>query len=355
MGTITVAPALTQSDPTAQTICYGASVTFSLAAASGGSGTISYTWQQSSNNSTWTNASGTNNTAVYTTPALTSDMWYRRIATGATCGAATSTSAKVTVRTNFSAGTITSTTVTTVAGSAPTTNPTNATQASGGNGSITYEWRRTGTSSKTLTNSNTYSYNISLDGTNYSTAGTYHFTRYAKDNTCKTTFAASTGLYSLTVGPTYPPGAENKTWTCGDLVWSAEIKSDTPDCVKVSTAGITGTRPEYLVGTSGYWYNALCVAQYPASLCPPPWRIPTRNEYSTITSCFSASALRNMWKVSGFLTGASATETNQLKNYTSTHQGTNQLYYFGVDQDNTTRFGYLNPLDCTLVRCVRDM
>jgi hypothetical protein len=196
-GTITVAPNFSNPNPTAATICYNTTATLSPEAASGGIGTISYRWEQSSNSSTWTNADGTSTNAAYTTPALTDTMYYRRIATGASCGASTSTAAMVTVRaTNLSAGAISSDSTTIFVGTNPGVTISNSTSASGGNGSITYQWRRSGTSSATLTGSDS-TYNIDSDANNYFTVGTYSFNRYAKDGLCD--WMAATGTYTLTI------------------------------------------------------------------------------------------------------------------------------------------------------------
>jgi hypothetical protein len=96
---VTVHPEFTQTNPAGTTICYNTTATFDLAAASGGYGAISYQWQKSTDGiSNWATADGTSTNAAYTTTALKSHTYYRRIATGATCGAATSTSALVTVQ-----------------------------------------------------------------------------------------------------------------------------------------------------------------------------------------------------------------------------------------------------------------
>ena len=92
--TVTVAN-LTQTNPTAATICTGTTYTFSLAAATGAKGTVAYQWQSSPDNITWTNISGAIS-ATYITPALTSKMYYRRQATD-DCKTITSASALVTV------------------------------------------------------------------------------------------------------------------------------------------------------------------------------------------------------------------------------------------------------------------
>ncbi|MDR1745788.1 MAG: formylglycine-generating enzyme family protein [Tannerella sp.] len=59
-------------------------------------GTITYLWQQSSDNSIWTAASGTNNTEYYITPNLTVKTYYRRIASVAGgCTESISTSVEI--------------------------------------------------------------------------------------------------------------------------------------------------------------------------------------------------------------------------------------------------------------------
>lgn len=52
----------------------------------GGSGSFSYLWQQSTDNSTWSSASGTNNQDTYQAPTLTETTYYRRKVTDNTCG-----------------------------------------------------------------------------------------------------------------------------------------------------------------------------------------------------------------------------------------------------------------------------
>ncbi len=139
--TVTLYPTVTQSNPSVATICYNATNTFSLAAATGGAGTYTYLWQQSGNNSTWTNATGTRTNAAYTTPALTSNMYYRRVVTS--CGnSATSTAALVTVRANV---TQSNPSVATICYNA--TNTFSLAAATGGAGTYTYLWQQSGNNS----------------------------------------------------------------------------------------------------------------------------------------------------------------------------------------------------------------
>jgi uncharacterized protein (TIGR02145 family) len=110
----------------------------------------------------------------------------------------------------ISAGAITAGVTTTPAGTNPNVTIQNTTPASGGSGSVTYQWwRTTGANSVELTGS-AATYALSSDASNYATAGTHYFTRYAKDATCNTAWVLSTGTYTLGVeatGTNQPQGS----------------------------------------------------------------------------------------------------------------------------------------------------
>jgi uncharacterized protein (TIGR02145 family) len=190
----------------------------------------------------------------------------------------------------FSAGAINDAGVFTLNGHAPATNPTNATEASGGVGNIMYEWRRTGTNSKTLTNSNFPEYDISDDPTNYDTPGAYYFTRYAKDGICNTTFTPSGGQYELWVD--VPPGAGTQTWVCNAQTWSGALSysvagcTDSPSFAGSNPPTVARYRSTNLYPNSGYLYNWKCVDEQGAVLCPSPWRVPMMSDFETLDACF---------------------------------------------------------------------
>jgi hypothetical protein len=82
----------------AQTICYNTipSPLTQLTAPSGGTGTFTYQWQSSSNNSTWVNISGANS-VNYTPTVLTSNTYYRRSVTSGSCGTVSSSAVLITL------------------------------------------------------------------------------------------------------------------------------------------------------------------------------------------------------------------------------------------------------------------
>ena len=105
--------------------------------------TITYLWQQSTNGTSWSTATGTNNQATYQPPTLTATRHYRRRATSTTCGNMFSNAVTITIAPAVNAGTISSNQDIS-SGATPST--LTATAASGGVGEITYQWQHSTTS-----------------------------------------------------------------------------------------------------------------------------------------------------------------------------------------------------------------
>ncbi|MCX2738927.1 T9SS type A sorting domain-containing protein [Pontibacter anaerobius] len=98
---VTVTPVITSNTITgAQTICaQGTPTQLTGSTPTGGTGSYTYQWQQSTNNSTWVNATGPNSsTGVnYQPGALTTTTYFRRVVSSGTCNDLPSASVKVTV------------------------------------------------------------------------------------------------------------------------------------------------------------------------------------------------------------------------------------------------------------------
>jgi len=140
LATVTVYTQLVSGtvSPATQTINYNAAAgTLTGTAATGGNGTITYQWQSSPNNSTWTNISGAT-ALTYAPAALTATTYYHLISTSNGVSV-TSGSATVTVYPRLVAGAITSGGQKVVYNTVPT--PISASTATGGNGTITYQWQ----------------------------------------------------------------------------------------------------------------------------------------------------------------------------------------------------------------------
>jgi uncharacterized protein (TIGR02145 family) len=154
---------------------------------------------------------------------------------------------------------------------------------------------------------------LNTDAANYSTAGTYYFTRYAKDGTCNPTFTASNGTYTLTVAAPYPPGAGTNTYTTCSQIWSAPVRIAA--CDKTDFA-FYDAGPNCRSGTNNnekfYYYNKLYVQENLDNLCPPPWRVPDKDDFEELIFCLGNSnppyfAPSGVW-------GANATGWIQMNN-----------------------------------------
>ena len=265
--------AFIQPDPNAIPICNNTSHTFSLAVATGGTGTITYQWEQSTNNSTWTNAIGTSTSASYTTPNLTSNTYYRRKATTTIDGTITSNSALVTIAANITQSNPASATI-----SSGTTYTFNLAAASGGVGTTTYQWEQS-TNNSTWTNAIGTSTNA-----NYTTPALTTDTYYRRKatNTCGGTITSASALVTTSpifvpvtniigvpttatagipltlTGTVVPSNATNKT-----IVWSIQSAGTTGatisgNTLNTTTAGIVtvkATITNGLTASSDYTQN----------------------------------------------------------------------------------------------------
>jgi gliding motility-associated-like protein len=127
-----------------QTICANtAPALFTGSIPTGGTGTYSYIWQSSSNNSTWINIGAGGLSVDYQSPSLTSVMYFRRVVNSASCIPSTSNLISISVLPALGNNTINSS-QTICTGSTPAgfTGPT----PTGGTGAYTYQWQFSGDS-----------------------------------------------------------------------------------------------------------------------------------------------------------------------------------------------------------------
>jgi hypothetical protein len=195
---ITVQPNLSVvalTPATAQTICAAGTGT-QLAVTETGGGTINARqWGKSSvSGGTVTAISGaTGNTYTPIASDLGTGTWYVVCTSIPACGTATvSNEVTVKVYSPFTAGSISTTGETVCYGGDPGTIGSLA-DASGGDNVITYKWQANGVDIVSA-NSATYDPPAGL-------ATTTIYTRWAKDNTCNTTFTQSAGSWKVTVNP----------------------------------------------------------------------------------------------------------------------------------------------------------
>ena len=138
--TITVTPALVAGSIAAdQTLCFGATpaALTSPAGASGGTGTFAYQWESSVDNVTWTAIPGATG-ATYAPGPLAATTYFRRRVSSGPCASVASNVVIITVTPALTAGSIAAD-QTLCAGTTPAP-LTNTTAATGGTGSIAYQW-----------------------------------------------------------------------------------------------------------------------------------------------------------------------------------------------------------------------
>ncbi|WBO86483.1 T9SS type B sorting domain-containing protein [Hymenobacter yonginensis] len=137
--TITVAPALAAGTIAAnQTLCNGAvPAALTSTAAVGGPGPVTYQWESSGDNATWTAIAGATN-PEYTPGPLTATTYFRRRVSSGSCGPVYSNVVTLTVAPVLTAGTIAAD-QTLCPGAAPAP-LTSTAEAAGGTGPVAYQW-----------------------------------------------------------------------------------------------------------------------------------------------------------------------------------------------------------------------
>lgn len=158
-------------------------------------------WQQSTNNTNFTDISGA--TAATLSAAqmgtISQTTYFKAKVTSGSCTPAHSNTITVTVLPDFSAGSISSAGETIGFGGNPGVIGSTA-DASGGDNVITYQWQSSTnagfTAPVTIASSNTASYDPPAN----LTSNTW-YRRQAKDNSCNTGFSTSSGVWAVTIAP----------------------------------------------------------------------------------------------------------------------------------------------------------
>jgi hypothetical protein len=222
VDTAPVAPTGLSSD--IPVICDGVPTVMTLTATGAAAGAI-YEWGTGGTVGSSPLSPATTTANVRTVnPNSATTYWVRLRGTGG-CSKAVTGGVTVAIKTHqpVSPGAIQSSATATLTGVNPNITIGSVTDASGGSGSLTYEWRRTGKSDKVLGNATTCA--IGGDASNYAAAGTYAFNRYVKDATCNTAWVAASGTYILTVKTPGPPG-NVPTTVCKNCCWDGKAWVD---------------------------------------------------------------------------------------------------------------------------------
>ncbi len=228
--TVTVAPALAAGTIAAdQTLCAGgtAAALTSDTPAAGGSGTITYQWESSTDNATWTlvpSAAG----LTYEPGAPTVTTYYRRRASAAgACAPAVSNVVKLTVLPALTAGTI-GPDQTLCPGAAPTA-INSLTAPTGGTGTFTYQWELSDNNANWVTIPG-------ATGPSYTPAPSATTTYYRRLSSAGSCGPALSNTITLTVLPALTAGAIGPDQT---------VCAGTTPASLTSTAGPNGGNGNY--------------------------------------------------------------------------------------------------------------
>jgi hypothetical protein len=133
---------------------------------------------------------------------------------------------------------------------------------------------------------------------------------------------------------TPPHAASTQTWTLGAQTWSDAIHM--PGCNKQDFV-IDYTNPQCRSYTSGtniwYYYNWIYVNANKAAMCPDPWRVPTCDDFTALSSTAASARLIDAWGFGGFV--RPRTETNAVET-TGTYG-----YYWSSTETSATNACYL--------------
>jgi hypothetical protein len=125
-----------------------------------------------------------------------------------------------------------------------------------------------------------------------SATGTFGYSLTAS-NGCAST--AAVGTITVVAGPPQYAACTN-TWVYGSQTWSCPIRI--PSCNKPDFTFST-TSADCIAYTSGtntfYFYNWPYVNQYATTMCPSPWRMPSRTDVTTLMAQVSYTTLLSAW------------------------------------------------------------
>jgi|WetSurMetagenome_2_1015567.scaffolds.fasta_scaffold04340_2 hypothetical protein len=215
--TISVRPDITAGAiSSSQTICYNTAPALLVTSAlpTGGTGTFTYQWQNSVNNSVWNNITGATS-ETYQSGAMASSLYYRRSETSGSCGTVQTNSVQIVVNNQLVAGTVKSD-QTICYGISPGIFLTN-TYPTGGTGSYTYQWQKLVASSWTDIQSAT-----SETYTSGNLTSTSYFRRTETSGTCG---SVTSNQITVTVRSQFLPGVIGSSQTVNYGAVPAELVS----------------------------------------------------------------------------------------------------------------------------------
>jgi TolB-like protein len=153
-----------------------------------------------------------------------------------------------------------------------------------------------------------------------------------------------------------PHAASARTWTFGNQMWSDAIQI--PACNKTSfTDSYTDPHCRSYTEESNTWYyyNWAYVNTNAATLCPAPWRVPTKAGFDALGAVTTAAELHAAWGYGGYAYGSIVYYVSKDGAYWSsweTSSGANFAYSLHYNRSHLARNGEYGHYGFQ-VRCVK--
>jgi hypothetical protein len=147
--------------------------------------------------------------------------------------------------------------------------------------------------------------------------------------------------------------ASTHTWTFGSQTWTDRITADLSSCHKVDKTLSKATAPvQYKVSGGRYYYTWQCAYNNRETLCPSPWRLPTRSDINVLINNNFGSILKSEWGTGGFAESDNITFSAVGYCWTSTSSNSeyayNMTYSDNAGEHTNTKFRGMQ------VHCVKD-
>jgi hypothetical protein len=196
---------------------------------------------------------------------------------------------------------------------------------------------RSGTLPTDVSSSVTSNTTLSIYGTP-SSAGTFNYSVSSSHTNGCVSSTTLAGTITVNAAMTF---FSSSTWSYGSLTWSDWIVGPSA-CNKMDFTSSTVTpdcRSYTVDGKLRYYYNWAYVNANKSTMCPSPWRVPTKVDSDALVSATNYTALGNAWGYyGGAAIGSSMNNTDLGAYYWSSTEYSNAYNAYSVYY---VRGGYL--------------
>jgi hypothetical protein len=158
--------------------------------------------------------------------------------------------------------------------------------------------------------------------------------------------------------PLPPDAASTRTWIIGNQTWSDHI--NVPACFKSSYNGGTADAPRADCRNDpdySYLYSWQYVHDHASTLCPAPWRVPTREDFMAVVDVLGSNFTTSQygWSLGGYCGIAGTIYSNDSRGYywSSTEYSATVGYDANFSSHDMTPQASMGKINGMSLRCVR--